>query len=594
MLTNTDSSRIFYGYRALGYVCNHVPFALRYIERRKEHLVITAIGRSFHTYGGTKLDLLTASSVHDDEISFIAGDAKLVYTCCGKNIYSWLRGSELQNTYKGHEHNVKLLLPFGRHLVSADETGHVIVWEIRTAVVYLELSLDSSTFSASALLHPVTYVNKILFGSEQGSLQLWNIRTATLVHTFAGWGSAVTALEQSPAVDVVAIGLASGEIFVHNLKYDEIVIKFQQDWGPVTAVSFRTDGQSQMATGSTIGHVAVWDLEKKRLDSQLLDAHRSSVTGLKFLPDEPLLLTSSPDNSLRMWIFDQSDGGGRLLKQQQGHSGPPCRVRFHGASGSNILSAGLDSTLRSFSTIGDNLNKSLGQASFDRKKAKKQGVLKDPGKMPPITEFTSETTREKEWDSIAACHRSLPSVTTWSYDRGCMGKHKLRHPRFKGVTGVAALCVCLSSCGNFVTVGYSTGNVDRFNIQSGIHRMTYGKEAAHDGPVRGVASDALNQVLVTGGGDSQLKFWVFKDGRQLSCLPLDSPVSKVCLHRESGLLAVATDDFSICIIDVELRRVVRAFASYFSQVTDMAFSMDSRWLVTSSMDSLVRDRKSVV
>lgn len=588
MKADTCPSRIFQGYRALGYVCNHVPFVLRYINRRKEHLVITSIGRCFHTYGGTKLDLLTASQAHDDEISCIAGDSRLVYTASGKTIYSWLRGSELQNTFSGHEHEVKLLLPFANHLISVDESGRVIVWEIKTAELYLELSLDSSTFRATTLLHPVTYVNKILVGSEQGPLQLWNIRTGTLVHTFAGWQSAVTALEQSPAVDVVAVGLASGETIVHNLKYDETLMRFQQDWGPVTAVSFRTDGHSHMATGSPVGHVAIWDLEKRALHSQLLEAHRSAVTGMRFLPNEPLLLTSSPDNSLRMWIFDQSDGSGRLLKQQQGHSSAPSRIRFHGAAGTNILSAGLDSTLRSFSTLGENLNKSLGQASYDRKKAKKYGVLKDPGKMPPICEFTSETTREKEWDSIAACHRGVKRVTTWSYDRCCMGKHQLLHDRFKGVQGVSALCVSLSACGNFVTIGYSSGHVDRFNIQSGIHRMTYGNELAHQGPVRGVVSDALNQVVVTAGADSRLRFWAFRDGRRLSQVTLSAPVARICLHRESGMLAVASDDFSVCVVDVELRRVVRAFASYYSQITDMAFSPDARWLVTSSTDKLIR------
>ncbi|EEC05019.1 WD-repeat protein, putative [Ixodes scapularis] len=590
MLGNTDSSRIFQGYRALGYVCNHVPFILRYIQRRKEHLVITSIGRSFHTYGVNDVTVVVSiCSVHEDEITCIAGDARLVYTSCGNTIYSWRRGSELQRTYERHESKVTLLLPFGKHLVSVDEAGHVIVWEIKTAEVYLELSLEASTFGASALLHPVTYVNKLLLGSHQGTLQLWNIRSGTLVHSFEGWGSGVTALEQasrSPAVDVVAIGLANGQVMVHNLKFDETLMTFQQDWGPVTAISFRTDGHSQMATGSPLGHVAVWDLEKRRLDSQLLHAHQTGVTGLRFLPDEPLLLTSSPDNSLRMWIFDQSDGGGRLLKQQQGHSGAPCRIRFHGASGNNILSAG--NTLRCFSTIGDHLNKSLGQASFDRKKAKKHGVLRDPGKMPPVTEFTSETTREKEWDSVAACHRGLAAVTTWSYDRCCMGSHRLMHDRFKGTKGVVALCVSLSSCGNFVTVGCSTGHVDRFNIQSGIHRMTYGKDTAHGGPVRGVVSDALNQLVATGGADSHLCFWGFRDGRPLSRLSLDSPVAKMNLHRESGMLAVATDDFAVCVVDVELRRVVRAFASYFSSVTDMTFSPDARWLVTSSMDALVR------
>lgn len=42
---------------------------------------------------------------------------------------------------------------------------------------YLQVDFDKATFAVSAILHPSTYLNKILLGSEQGSLQLWNIRS---------------------------------------------------------------------------------------------------------------------------------------------------------------------------------------------------------------------------------------------------------------------------------------------------------------------------------------------------------------------------------------------------------------------------------
>lgn len=47
-------------------------------------------------------------------------------------------------------------------------------------------------------------------------------------------------VSQAPAVDVVGVGLQSGKIILHNLKFDEVVMTFHQDWGPVTALSFRT------------------------------------------------------------------------------------------------------------------------------------------------------------------------------------------------------------------------------------------------------------------------------------------------------------------------------------------------------------------
>lgn len=37
------------------------------------------------------------------------------------------------------------------------------------------------------MAHPDTYLNKVVVGGEDGSLQLWNFVTATRLHTFAGW-----------------------------------------------------------------------------------------------------------------------------------------------------------------------------------------------------------------------------------------------------------------------------------------------------------------------------------------------------------------------------------------------------------------------
>ena len=47
---------------------------------------------------------------------------------------------------------------------------------------------------------------------------------------FSKYEAAITCLEDAPAIDVVAIGLANGEIFVQNIKIDQTLIKFKQDW----------------------------------------------------------------------------------------------------------------------------------------------------------------------------------------------------------------------------------------------------------------------------------------------------------------------------------------------------------------------------
>ena len=67
-----------------------------------------------------------------------------------------------------------------------------------------------SGFTPTCLAHPDTYLSKVVVGSEQGRLQLWNFATATQLFEFEGWGSAVRCIAPSPALDVVAVGLEDG------------------------------------------------------------------------------------------------------------------------------------------------------------------------------------------------------------------------------------------------------------------------------------------------------------------------------------------------------------------------------------------------
>lgn len=88
--------------------------------------------------------------------------------------------------------------------------------------------------------------------------------------------------------------------------------------------------------------------------------------------------------------------------------------------------------------------------------------------MPPIGHFTTETTREKEWDNIAAIHKDYKMVTTWSYDRCTMGELKivpenLQEKNRKDFITVAT-CIGLTHCGNFVVIGYSNGTGMELNF----------------------------------------------------------------------------------------------------------------------------------
>lgn len=582
-------SSLFSGFRVLGLYSNHVPHALRYHKKHREFYVVTSVGKCFHTYNVNRLGIVAVSNSLPDDISCVAADRMLVFAAAGQLISAFARNKEVVMRYHGHRHEVRLLLPLGDQLISADSGGDVIVWDVQGGDIYLRLQFDPASFDVSAMMHPSTYLNKVLLGSSQGALQLWNIKTSKLLFTFAGWAASITALQQSPAVDVVGIGTATGRIIIHNIRLDETLMTFTQDWGPITSLAFRTDGPPIMASGSPQGHIAFWDLERRQLVIQQRHAHSTAIAAATFLHGEPLLVTNGADNAIKVWIFDQEGGGARLLRSRQGHSAPPTTIHHHGNDGKNILSAGQDGTLQSFSTVHERFNKNLGHGSIDKKKEKKKkkGLTYQELRLPAITAFSSAAARQSDWDGIVACHRGHLATTTWNYQRCTMGAHHLRPPASRSDT--IATAVDITSCGNFAVIGSSCGRVDVYNLQSGLHRGCYGdSEKAHSGVLRGVATDALNQLTLSTASDWLLKFWRFKTRKQEEQLKLNAAPASMKLHRDSGMLALALDDFTLLVVDIETRRVVRKFAGHHSNINDMTFSPDGRWLVTAAMDCTIR------
>ena len=104
--------------------------------------------------------------------SYLSSDAYLVFVAAGKKVYAWRRGTELKHCYVGHEATVRLLMPFGPHLITVDDDSEVKIWDIKSEDLVTTISFPRGSFSITSLAHPATYINKVLFGSKQGSMQV--------------------------------------------------------------------------------------------------------------------------------------------------------------------------------------------------------------------------------------------------------------------------------------------------------------------------------------------------------------------------------------------------------------------------------------
>lgn len=583
-------SQVFRPYRALGLVGERIPFALQH--HGAETFLSTSLGKNFHTYNCDKLRLSFVSALHERKIRAILMQKEFVITGAGPLVHIWKRGKAVA-MFKGHQATITHLYAFGDHLLSVSRDSVLKIWDMsectkiaskgELTTVETEDQIEfAEGFHVSCMTHPSTYLNKMLFCSQEGAMQLWNLKTKKLVYAFKGWGSPIISVAQSPAVDVIGVGLADGRIIMHNLRFDTTLFTFTVPDAQITSISFRTDGPSVLVAATDAGRVTVWDLEGKKLIAVMKDVHQGPVVAARFLPEQPVMITSGTDNAIKMWIFDHADQKPRLLRERSGHSLPPRRIRYYGdgtKAGNVILSAGSDRSLRIFSTVQEQQSRELSQGHL-KKSAKRLRTSEHQLKLPSIFQFDSSPAKEQDWDNLVTLSDEETVARSWNTHRYVLGKNTYRTPRSTPST------VAVSTCGNYAIIGGKDGRISSFNLQSSKLRAEFPK---HRAQVTGLAVDYLNSTLISISLDGIVNFSQFSSKPTLlGSVALGSSANNLAIVKESGLIAVACDDLVVRVIDIESRRVVRRFAGHRHAITDMAWSPDARLLVTASMDATLR------
>ncbi|KAF8635533.1 hypothetical protein AX17_003916 [Amanita inopinata Kibby_2008] len=620
--------RLFVPFRALGLITNHVPFVLQTRSHKgatdgpRIH-ILTCLGRSWALWEGGKMTLLFVGPDAPEPISCLAMDGDAVWATAGPLAIKYIRGKEVLRVTNPLQKTLSFMITFGPQLLALTEDGsRMFAWNMTTGDLGSSLEFDPG-FTATSILHPATYVNKVLIASTQGSVQLWNIRSQACIYKFPASkllslpsghginepGSAITALVQSPAIDVVGIGFSSGNIIVYDVRADEKLMRMFMEGGGIRALGFRSDGQPILASASSAGHIAIWDLnEGGRLLHMVRGAHDGAITSIDWVPGQPLLITSGEDNSVKQWFFESPTAAPRLLKYRSGHHAPPHLIRYYGEDGKQLLTASRDRSLRCMSVVRDSRSFELSQGSL-AKKATSLSIPLASLKFPTVAAISYSSARVKDWDDILTAHADEAFARTWTMLNKKLGKYTLGFVdeiKGKGKERVplgSVKAVCVTACGNFGIASSSTGSIHMWNMQSGIKRKSYNVGPCPPDAVNhfyssgskkrvrnitGLATDALNRVLIASTLDGTVNFFDFQSTKLEHTLVLPSAAVSITLHRDSGLLAVICDDMIVRIIDIETRRIVRELGGFWGRILDITFSPDSRWLIASSLDSIIR------
>lgn len=396
-----------------------------------------------------------------------------VFAAAGNFVYEYVRGKQVSSissiddsdastasTSSSSAYNISEIILFGNTLCGLSEDGRrLFVWDVQEKELLTTIGFDSD-FTATHVVHPSTYLNKVVVTSKEGALQIINVQTRHVVHSFSPdtfqdsssmTSSAITCVVQSPAIDVLALGFDDGRILIFDIRSGETLLQFQMSADSpshlpsITALSFRTDNEAQtLASADMYGNIALWDLDNGgSLTSVVRRAHEGRIGGLHFFPGQAILISSGVDNSIREWFFETPASPPRLLKERSGHASPPSIIRYYGSDGKSMLSSSKgDRSLRYTSIVRESRSFELSQGSgtsMQSKKAKNLNLTLSELKLPAVERMAfvgvgnsngiggagNASIVKREWDDVLTAHADGDVYArSWSVENKRLGKHR--------------------------------------------------------------------------------------------------------------------------------------------------------------------------
>ncbi len=456
--------------------------------------------------------------------------------------------------------------PDGKELVSAGDGG-VRVWGVESGKKRLEfiqasrarVSRDGKTLAAVCDDHSVRLIDladgkdrcritgrkggpvaftpdsRFLVGADgDGDFIFWDSETGKESRRFSGSAGQPWNLSFSPDGRTLAIGCFDHSIRLFDVQTGKERNAYTGHRGAVV-VAFSPDGKTA-ATAAGDGTVRLWD-PRTGEHRQLLRDHKDNVLCMAFSPDGKLLATGGGppvgggegDFVIRLW----DPQTGQVVRRLEGHEGPVGTMAF--SPDGRLLAAG--------------------------------------------------------GEEVYAAH--LNNLRLWDV---ATGKVVRRFDDTNGTTN-GALTVAFSLDGTTVAEGRRSGPLQLWSAADGkLVREVSDGQLLHrsENCYRCVAFSPDGKRVVAGLGrrggaldnreENAMQSWDAATGELLSRPPVNDAISALAFSRDGAVLAVASEDNSVYLIDALTGREFRRFTGHQGTVRGLAFAPDGQTLLSGSED----------
>ena len=342
----------------------HCKLAIAAVEKDKTNELANSVLNDLLLRSGKTPSYQTVLSKHgapiadldisSDVQTIVAGDTEGM-------IYVWSFDGDSYNRFEGHDGAINDvdMLSGDNHLATASEDKTCKIW-----------SLDGGL--ETVFRHPVP-VNDIkllkknrgmaLTAAQDGKARLFDRSTGDLVRVIDAQAGEITSMELINNEQYLITAGPTGEIIITDLNSGKHLRRFEGDGVSINNMDYHKKDKL-LAVGYNDGRLKIFHFDGITMEDRLsFKPHENAIHDLvlKDYYHQPVILTSSEDNTAKMW-----DINGNLLKTFLGHQNGLRAISLEHPEGSDpfIVSGGQDKTIKVYSMApNENWNRTINEAA---------------------------------------------------------------------------------------------------------------------------------------------------------------------------------------------------------------------------------------
>jgi len=422
---------------------------------------------------------------------------------------------------------------------------------------------------------------RMLSGSDDKTLKLWNVDTGRCLRTFSGHKDSIFSVDLSKDGRWALSGSADGTLKLWDVTSGNCVRTFEGHRGIVFSVRLNPDGSQAISAGQD-HTIKIWDLVSGDC-LRTLEGHLNEVNSVCLSYDGKFALSSSDDKTLRLWEV----ATGCCIRTFTGHTKEIYCVALS-EDGRLAISGSSDLTVRiwelraeivrfcipflerprsylELSEVDEQVNTLLEQGD---------GELKQ-GNIRSATDLVRQARSNVGYEHAPQAMKIWGELYLSCAHRGIQG---VWHS--KTLNGDAR-SISLSADGQYVL----TSNLQLWHIATGQCLYTLEKPNDNIGSVS-LNSDGTCALVGMGGqtlssNDNSLYLWEITTGRLLKTLTGHSNgVLSVNLSPDNQFALSGSKDNTVRLWELETGNCLWAKKSAAGDVVAACFSPDGRWALT--------------